>query len=832
MNLTNYNKYKDVVQKDLLPDELKALTQWCCWRTEIRESKPTKVPTDAKTGQLAESDNPDTWSTFECAVSYYDNHKDKVNGIGFFFSENDPYTGIDLDKCIVNGSLTEKAQAILKKFSSYTEKSVSGSGVHIIIRGVKPGDKCRANVQSWCNHVEIYDKLRYFVMTGNVLAGYHTIKSRQKELTEFYNELFPPKMSKDPQKQQGHRPEPNLNLSDQELINQAIKAKDGAKFTALWEGDITGYDSQSEADLALCCLLAFWTGGDRERIDRLFRQSGLYRDKWDREDYAERTVNAALECITSFYEPKVKEEVKAKQKGKAMNTGGGEKRENSKESALKEKIAAIRRRKKKKAFEIKQEVSKLIIDDMNKRGRFYQTKEQLCYFFDEEKKELYPIGDDRALGAQIEETYGINPSEQEYSFLIEAMITETLIRGEQTEVHQFAFYEPHTNILYVYNNDNGIYRLDGQKVQLYNNGTDGVLFLGDPLCEPFEYVDIGDKKFLEPLIVYPLNFSQGDGVNLNRLEQQWLFTIDIHTKFFETLLPTKPIVAFIGPKGSGKTMAQRILLKVLFGSGFDVTPVAKEDDFDAAITHNYIVCFDNVDGQIDWLNDKLAHTATGKMIQKRELYTTNRNIRFFPKCFLMLNARNPRFKRDDVTDRLLLFRTEPIKDLRSEAEIISEVMSKRNEIWSDLLKTLNEIVKNFALAHSGFTTPFRMADWAFLAWRMVKPFGYEEELLNLLSKMESAQSEFLLEDDPIFLCLDAWLAKPENVGREVTAGTLYNEFQIQKETLSISFPYKNTRSFGIHLRNILSDLGEFFNVIAERRNKQWTYAFQRKCESG
>ena len=93
-----------------------------------------------------------------------------------------------------------------------------------------------------------------------------------------------------------------------ELIEKAKNAKNGAKFTALWEGLTDGYDSQSEADLALCCLLAFWTGGDRDRIDRLFRQSGLYReDKWGgREDYRERTINAALEQTTEFYDPSIK----------------------------------------------------------------------------------------------------------------------------------------------------------------------------------------------------------------------------------------------------------------------------------------------------------------------------------------------------------------------------------------------------------------------------------------------------------------------------------------------------------------------------------------------
>ena len=107
------------------------------------------------------------------------------------------------------------------------------------------------------------------------------------------------------------KPKPKaVSLDDRTLINKAMNASDGAKFTALWGGDISGYENDhSDADCALCCLLAFWTGGDRERIDRLFRQSGLYRDKWDRrneggeEDYKKLTIDAALEQVTEFYDP-------------------------------------------------------------------------------------------------------------------------------------------------------------------------------------------------------------------------------------------------------------------------------------------------------------------------------------------------------------------------------------------------------------------------------------------------------------------------------------------------------------------------------------------------
>ncbi len=92
-------------------------------------------------------------------------------------------------------------------------------------------------------------------------------------------------------------------FDDRDLLDKASAASNGASFDALWRGDLSGYGSASEADLALCNHLAFWTGGDPARIDSLFRQSGLMRDKWDREDYRDRTIAKALEGRTEFYTP-------------------------------------------------------------------------------------------------------------------------------------------------------------------------------------------------------------------------------------------------------------------------------------------------------------------------------------------------------------------------------------------------------------------------------------------------------------------------------------------------------------------------------------------------
>lgn len=497
--------------------------------------------------------------------------------------------------------------------------------------------------------------------------------------------------------------------------------------------------------------------------------------------------------------------------------------------SLKAQIEEIRKSRSLKTFQIKRQVSLLILADMLQCGIFYKTQVEECYWFENESKTLFQI-DSEALGVEINERYGLNQSEVEYKFLIQDLFTEAMKRGNLTEVRQFAYSEQSPPSLYVSNNNGQMYKLDGKTIQLVDNGQDGILFLKNLLWEPFEYVNIGTQHFLSPLVVSPINFVDGAHVNLNKREQEFLFTLWLYSLFFESIQPTKPILTLLGPKGSGKTTVMRILLKMLFGKHYDVTPLAKSDDFDAAVTANYLICFDNVDGSIDWLNDCLAHTATGKMIQKRELYTTNKNICFFPKCFLSLNAREPKFKRDDVVDRLLLFRVERIEAFRSEKSLLTHILSLRNELWTELLNDLNAIVAALAQDKDPFESKHRMADWADLAWRIAKSRGQGDFFLELLEKMDKEQSAFLLEEDPVYLCLTSWLAHPKNQGRLVTAGELFKEFQVIAEEEKIPFYFKNVRNLGKHLQQVLSNLAEFFTVQAEKnkKDKKWYYIFAEK----
>src|SRR5215208_814613 len=92
-------------------------------------------------------------------------------------------------------------------------------------------------------------------------------------------------------------------LTDEEVISLARSAKNAAKFEALWQGDISGYASHSEADQALVSLLAFYTQ-DENQLDSLYRQSALCREKWlKRSDYRRSTIDKALSNLTETYTP-------------------------------------------------------------------------------------------------------------------------------------------------------------------------------------------------------------------------------------------------------------------------------------------------------------------------------------------------------------------------------------------------------------------------------------------------------------------------------------------------------------------------------------------------
>jgi putative DNA primase/helicase len=353
---------------DAIPAALKARPQWVLWQAGDRVDKQTgtitgleKIPINPQTLRHASTTDPATWGTFDACVAALplaleewetdDPATYRGGGIGYVFCADDPYVGIDLDHCVdpTPGVIADWAQTHRDALDSYTEITPSGTGLHILVQGAVPDKGHKKGA------IEIYREARFFTVTGwHLPESPPTIEPRQASLSALWCATFGPYVGETvwtldshgvitnhdgkpwvitqialapsgepyaffaeasgghPLIQCGVAPAPqpvqggSATLADDALLQQASTAKNGAKFAALWAGDSTGYPSPSEADLALCMLLAFWTQ-DPDQLDRLFRQSGLMRPKWSAprgdETYGARTIGEALARQTAHYTP-------------------------------------------------------------------------------------------------------------------------------------------------------------------------------------------------------------------------------------------------------------------------------------------------------------------------------------------------------------------------------------------------------------------------------------------------------------------------------------------------------------------------------------------------
>jgi len=299
------------VNLDGIPTYLKNLTRWVIWKPLPQDDDPgvlTKSPFNCRfTDNRASSTRPDTWSHFATAAAAYEARQ--ANGAGgIMVALGEGLAGVDIDDAIDPGSglPTPEAQAIIDRLQSYTEISVSGTGVRIFVRAPEaPGKKF--------GHIEIYSKARFLTVTGRQVPGTpDSIEDRADEVAALRDELEQVRRAGRPavartsldftRLREMFPGVTVLGVPDGEILMRASEVC-GERFDKLWSGDDSGYQSRSQADLALAGDLAFICGpGEEERVEELMWQSELVRPKWDREDYLrQRTIPRAYDGREDFY---------------------------------------------------------------------------------------------------------------------------------------------------------------------------------------------------------------------------------------------------------------------------------------------------------------------------------------------------------------------------------------------------------------------------------------------------------------------------------------------------------------------------------------------------
>ncbi|QZA70476.1 DNA primase/polymerase [Erwinia phage AH03] len=275
---------------DRIPEELKTYKQWINWRYEDRGGKkPTKIPYNPINGNPASVTDSTTWASFEEAVAAAEN-KNMCDGIGFVFTDNDPYAFIDFDapdeSTKEDHSLIQQRQIqLFNEFNSYAERSPSGNGLHIIIKG-----KILSGRRRSC--IEIYSTERYATFTGDVYRDAPIVEHNEL-LNVLYKRMGEGRANST---NYGYYADVPQTEEDSSVLETALAAVNGDKFEALLRGPWQDYyPSQSEADFAFVDIIAFYTQ-NREQIKRIFRNSQLgQRDKAKRDDYVAYMLNKCFD---------------------------------------------------------------------------------------------------------------------------------------------------------------------------------------------------------------------------------------------------------------------------------------------------------------------------------------------------------------------------------------------------------------------------------------------------------------------------------------------------------------------------------------------------------
>lgn len=684
----------------LIPDRLQHERRWVGWTLEWREGGRegglwTKVPYQPN-GRHAKSNDPSTWATFEEVAKAYE--RGGFDGIGFMLG--DGFIGVDFDdvRDPDTRKFTKTAAAIGRRLGTYAEVSPSGTGAKLIGRGVWHADWHRKPLPDG-GEIEVYDSGRYFTITGCRIGGVAEVADIQTALDELAAQFGDKPAPEEPPGGDALAPPPD---DDDELICRAMGAKNCEKFAHLWHGHKSGYPSESEADLALCGMLAFWTGGDANRIDRLFRKSKLVRAKWDEtrgdRTYGQRTVAKALAGKTEYYTPKSADP--------SANTSAAA------------HLVQIGRK-----YDLWHDPT----------GRAFATAGRQSFSIRGRDFRFLLIDE------YWERTGGKVPGSNALGNAINAI--------EATAVRRRPEYPAHV-------------RVAGHDGRTYLHLADGESTVIETDTDGWRVCESPPVRFRKSPGMLPLPMPSAGG-SLAELRHFLNVPDDGTFALVKGWLAGAfrpdgpfPLMVLLGEQGSAKTTTARVLKRLLDPSEAGLRSEPKEvRDMMIAANNGWVVAYDNLSYLPPRLSDALCRLATGGGFGTRQLYTDEDEVIFEAKRPVVLNGIEDFVTRGDLLERSILIRHPPIPEdrRRPESEFWAEFDAAHPKLLGSLLDYVVAGLR--ALPQVNLDRLPRMADFARFAVACERGAGEQPLFLSAYAENQAGAHEQALDASPVTAAL-------------------------------------------------------------------------------
>jgi rubredoxin len=497
------------------------------------------------------------------------------------------------------------------------------------------------------------------------------------------------------------------------------------------------------------------------------------------------------------------------------------------------------------------------------------------YFFNREGKALMDL---EGLDFCLFMRQRFDLPKKDFEEIKDAVKTAIWESNQEVEPRKLAHWDKKTFRLYVSNHANTIYRIDGDHIEACDNGVDGVFFETDPRYEPYEYhpeLEVADyfrrtvsltsveakgfkisvpthealglslnrfkDCYLDQFLISRAHFGVDDRYDLLPDEQRLLFLLYFYSLFFKSIQIEKPILCFVGLRESGKSFIATSVGKILFGDLFGASTFTKDKkDLAVVLGGNYYTVFDNVDSWVaNDLLDLLCAAVTGAAEDKRELYSDQSQVRFTLDSFVAITSREPKFRRDDVVRRLLLFNTREILKARGRSDLWGSLKENRDQIMTEVIRNLNTIVKILKNHKGKQEQPCvnrMIADWESLIKKMAPTFPESLFLLQCMQKMRDRKSVFAIEEEPLHWVLQELVYRDEVILVKASTTDLYARLLKKADEMKVkdfSERYKNPKSLGKRLSHLRPELEKEYTMSVESPGRgKHRYSFGPLEEEG
>lgn len=495
------------------------------------------------------------------------------------------------------------------------------------------------------------------------------------------------------------------------------------------------------------------------------------------------------------------------------------------------------RRKPTLAIERKQAMFNVVYASLKAQGEFLRTETDASWYIRKDTgRPIYITAHSDWLDMLLDQQFGLNPTEQESRYIVHGLksaIANQPVNATQTAL---SYYDPYQNHFLLHTGRREVLQITPNAITRAIDGAFGVVFPWITSAEGFNPIINEPNGVAKPPLDWGAelfgNGTRGFGSSVdnvtNMTPEQAMSLLKVWFIFvlLRNIAMSRPIIASFGQPGSGKTTLFRKVYAILYGRHKSLGAVTNVDDFDHATASDPLVILDNVDTWEKWLPDRMALSAGTSDIVRRKLYTDADTFVLKRQAIVGVTAHNPKFGREDVADRFLLFAYSRLPIFISEELIISDILKKRNHIWGAIVADVQKVLRT---PIPDKAPQFRVEDFARFGLWIARALGVEKDFVESIEDVKSAQQSFSLEEEGILVsAITKYVTRTNEPGKLHTAAQLWTILESSADDPRIfGHIYKNSVYLSKKLSALQASLGAMFEmgqVVTPDGVRKWAIA--------